>query len=266
MRNLSVMTGSAVIRRERLKDALEVEAEIRALVERIGHCENKEAAVFAVLNCVPCILHGENRIGLKLLTRLLVEGVANATKGMTYTAASMNSANTRVDTFIKAVERIVNTEIHGSVESPTQWSVPMTEDGKEVGIICIENGKVRQVIDNIEKLIDIAVVDDIAAVDKTSRKALWLASVIPYRAAMISLRRKEDFEPEEVKLVQVQIDDFYQNWIELQVIAGITNYIHMLGTGHMADYLFQWKNIYRHSQQGWENLNNLVRYGQCPVC
>jgi hypothetical protein len=36
---------------------------------------------------------------------------------------------------------------------------------------------------------------------------------------------------------------------------GITNYIHQLVTGHIADYLFEWRNLYVHSQQGWENLN-----------
>ena len=190
----TVTTGSFAVRQERLKDALEVEAEIRVLVERIDHCDNNEAAVFAVMNCVPCILHGENRIGLKLLTRLLIEGVGNATKKKTY--ADSNSPVTRVDNFIKAVELIVNTEILGSVESPTQWSVPMTEDRKEIGIICMENGKVHRVIDKIEKLIDIAIVD-------VERTALWLASVIPYRAAMISLRRKEDFELEQAVAVQM---------------------------------------------------------------
>ena len=39
----------------------------------------------------------------------------------------------------------------------------------------------------------------------------------------------------------------------------ITNYIHLLSSGHMSDYLHKWRNLYLHSQQGWESLNNLVK-------
>jgi hypothetical protein len=34
----------------------------------------------------------------------------------------------------------------------------------------------------------------------------------------------------------------------------------MLGTdGHVLEYLFRYKNLYRHSQQGWEAMNNLLK-------
>ena len=40
---------------------------------------------------------------------------------------------------------------------------------------------------------------------------------------------------------------------------GITNYLHMIGSGHIADYLYKWKNLYRFSQQGWEAMNSLIK-------
>jgi len=33
----------------------------------------------------------------------------------------------------------------------------------------------------------------------------------------------------------------------------------MIGAGHMSDYLLTSRNLYRHSQQGWENLNHLLK-------
>lgn len=33
----------------------------------------------------------------------------------------------------------------------------------------------------------------------------------------------------------------------------------MLGTGHIADYLFYWKILYRESQQGWESFNSMLK-------
>jgi hypothetical protein len=40
---------------------------------------------------------------------------------------------------------------------------------------------------------------------------------------------------------------------------GVTNYLHMLASGHIMEYLFKYKNLYRHSQQGWEALNHLLK-------
>jgi len=33
----------------------------------------------------------------------------------------------------------------------------------------------------------------------------------------------------------------------------------MIGSGHVAEYLFKWKNLYRFSQQGWEAMNSLIK-------
>jgi hypothetical protein len=33
----------------------------------------------------------------------------------------------------------------------------------------------------------------------------------------------------------------------------------MIGSGHVAEYLYKWKNLYRFSQQGWEAMNSLIK-------
>jgi hypothetical protein len=35
----------------------------------------------------------------------------------------------------------------------------------------------------------------------------------------------------------------------------VTNYIHMLGSGHVKYYMAVHCNLYKYSQQGWESLN-----------
>jgi hypothetical protein len=42
-------------------------------------------------------------------------------------------------------------------------------------------------------------------------------------------------------------------------IEGVTNYIHMIGSGHVAVYLYKWKNLYQYLQQGWEAINSLIK-------
>jgi hypothetical protein len=39
----------------------------------------------------------------------------------------------------------------------------------------------------------------------------------------------------------------------------MTNYIHVIGSGHRTHYLQEWRNHYRYSQQGWEALNSLLK-------
>ena len=40
---------------------------------------------------------------------------------------------------------------------------------------------------------------------------------------------------------------------------GVTNYILDLHAGCISDYLFHWRNLHTHSQQGWENMNFAIK-------
>jgi hypothetical protein len=53
-------------------------------------------------------------------------------------------------------------------------------------------------------------------------------------------------------------DDYFRKWPAIAGYDGITNYIHMLGAGHIRYYLRKWRNLNRFSNQGWENYNKLV--------
>lgn len=49
---------------------------------REGMCERPETALFLLMQAVPCVLHMENRVSLKMLTMLLlVNGVSEVKKG-----------------------------------------------------------------------------------------------------------------------------------------------------------------------------------------
>jgi hypothetical protein len=40
----------------------------------------------------------------------------------------------------------------------------------------------------------------------------------------------------------------------------ITNYIHILGSGHLPYFAKKYGNLYRFSQQGWEALNQMIKH------
>jgi hypothetical protein len=52
------------------------------------------------------------------------------------------------------------------------------------------------------------------------------------------------------------MDDFFEIWIDLFGEEGLSNYIHLLGAGHMLYFLEKHDCLYLFSQQGWEDLNN----------
>jgi hypothetical protein len=64
---------------------------------------------------------------------------------------------------------------------------------------------------------------------------------------------------DEVQEFQRYVDLFYNEYVELVGRRGITNYFHMLGSGHVAEYLLACGNLYIHSQQGWEAFNSFVK-------
>jgi len=76
---------------------------------------------------------------------------------------------------------------------------------------------------------------------------------------MVILRSRDNLSNEMIASFQKHADLFFQGWISLWQNEGITNYIHMIGASHLADYLFKWKNLYRFSQQGWEAMNFMIK-------
>jgi hypothetical protein len=44
-------------------------------------------------------------------------------------------------------------------------------------------------------------------------------------------------------------------------MQGMTNYFHMIHAGHFAFFLERHRNLYRLSQQGWENVNSMSKRG-----
>lgn len=52
---------------------------------------------------------------------------------------------------------------------------------------------------------------------------------------------------------------FFRNFIDLNGKYAVTNYTHLLGSGHISYYLRKYGNLYMYSQQLWESLNLLIK-------
>ena len=248
------------MRRERLRDALRRERYLRKLKTQIEHGTADENALFLVMQSIPCILHCANRVNLKIFSMLLEDGLAYAKKGMIL--SEFNAEGRRIDEFLLGVATIVNTTILGTVGSPSQWQVPTNDSAKlltEIGPICMVNDKSVKVVDCLEQLIHFCIPPTAVDNKGLNRYDTWLKCIPHYRSAMMRLRQHQDFTDSDIEAFQKDFDLFNQDWMKLHGKDGITNYIHLMSAGHMADYMYEWRNLYRHSQQGWESLNNLIK-------
>ena len=89
--------------------------------------------------------------------------------------------------------------------------------------------------------------------------ALQLPTSSKYCVVMDPLNSYFEFDDDDVRAFQFEADLIMSKYIKLTGRDGMTNYFHMLHAGHMAEFLHKYKNLYRFSQQGWENLNEFTK-------
>jgi len=77
-----------------------------------------------------------------------------------------------------------------------------------------------------------------------------------YRLAMEILRKRSDYTNQDIEMLQDLIDSFFKKYLSETGVEGITNYLHMLASGHIRYYMELHHNLYKYSQQCWGSLNS----------
>jgi hypothetical protein len=249
LRDMSPL-GTLTVKRDSLSKALVAEGKIRLLLTELAHGTASEGAMFLLIQAIPCILHLENRVGIKILTMLFIEGLSNAKEGKLY--LDVPAEGPRIEMFFKRVATIVNKQVLGTANNSAEWQCATDDKMKEIGTIQMDNMRTRRIMAQLELLVEECIVDE-------PDKIKWLACIPKFRDGMIKLRSRADFDDTAIFSFQKDMDEFFHLWVELWGLEGCTNYIHMLSSGHLSVYLQKWKNLYRHSQQGWEAFNSLLK-------
>ena len=204
----------------------------------------KATALVQMMDTVPCLLHMENRMGLKLLAMILKDGLEN-TKNEKLEWLTAECESTRCLDFIASINKAVNRHLIGTEYLPGQWRVPFDTETNQLITICMDNVRIWKVIGGLERIIDLCEVDE-------ERLSLWKESVGHYRKSMQLVNKKTNLSDQEINDYQREADAFFWRWVELHGERGITNYCHLIGSGHIMEYLGHWKNLSAHAQQGWE--------------
>jgi len=156
------------------------------------------------------------------------------------------------DAFFTSINCIANTMIFGTPENPSHWDCPCDRTWRELGIIYLDNTKTWKIVNGIDMFLDLYIDDKI-------ERLKWKHCISKYWNTLLLLCKKCNLMHDEIKQFQQHVDTFYVLWIDLLSCKGITNYIHMLGAGHIGEYLLHHQNLYKHSQQGWEAFNALLK-------
>ena len=250
--------GSILDMQKRLKDQLKIKHELYKLQLQIEHGTRDEKTIhYLLLNALPCILHLENCTGLKIITRLLRIGIDNA-KNNKLAYCTERGETTNASIFLKKIQTTVNTKILGAVDRPSTWKCSYDQETRNVGTISMDNVRTRKLITDIDLLIDDCIPKEVD--NNEASREVWKTWIKNYCVSLDILLVKEDLTDDQIMSYQWALDLFFQQWIDINKgKEGVTNYIHLIGSGHISEYLFEWRNLYEHSQQGWENLNNVVK-------
>ena len=250
------MTGSLEERQERLKNQRVKEWSYKRALECLDNAKasQKRIAIVLMMDAIPCLLHLENRMGIKFLTMVLKTGMNNAINPkdgveLEWMPPTTTTKEDRCVAFVSKVNGIMNSTILGSEDQPTQWTVPYDTKTCKIGDITMDNVRIRKLLIKFELLIDCCFVDN-------EKAALFKSAIYYFREGLKKVNVRHEMSDSEIFAFQKDIDYFYRDWCSLYGVEGITNYAHMLGSGHCMEYLLHWRNLWLHSQQGWEGKFN----------
>jgi hypothetical protein len=195
-----------------------------------------------------CVLHFHQRTVEKIVSELLTRGL-DELDGMV-----------EINEFLDRVHSVVNRQIFGRVDmhedDTTGWKVPMKPDGKQLGEITMDDSTCKLFDRGMDFLIDVAIGSHSLG---PQYAADWKECMAGYRQVRALLNSRKEFDYNDVCAFVSTADAFMERYVALTGRDGMTNYFHMLRDGHFAYYLKKYKNLYRLSQQGWENVNSVMK-------
>jgi hypothetical protein len=158
------------------------------------------------------------------------------------------------------LEQIIKTHAMGKPGNPGRYSIPVDEKEGTILNIKMDGITSQRLISKFDKtLIYLLMNEDESGCDNLERES-WYQFFSPLQNMFETMSQHEDFTDEELDILHVCFDDFYDLWITLCGRDGISNYIHFIITGHLMYYLRKWSNFYWYENEGWEHLNSSIAY------
>jgi len=226
------------------------------ILSKVLAATSLEEAMVKLEKAIPCLLHLENRSSEAIISRLVHRGWE-----------LREDSPEAIKQFIASVETLINERLFGSTECKSSWKFPLEDDGT-MGDFKFANWRARRIMLHYNDLIEICLPDNERAEERNSWSSVatlyrdcimvcvfYLFSLYAYLFKFLIANSKVllfyyfDFSDAQIDAFQNIADDFFAAWLGLLGYDGITNYIHMLGAGHIRYFLIKWRNLNRFSNQ-----------------
>jgi hypothetical protein len=182
--------------------------------------ESVKVSYSKVENQVPCVLHLHKRIIEKVPTLLFTRSLDELASG----------EKTKRIKHIETLQSYVNTLALDTENKPGHWKCPL-KNGDEVGDCSFTD---MQAKDIEEKLGDII---EKAFLLEKSRKDDWHDVKKKMTWILTTLCQRKDFTDEKIIIMFLRLDEWTVDWISLVGREGMTNYTHLMTSGHVVYYL-----------------------------
>jgi hypothetical protein len=146
-----------------------------------------ENAHYLMKNVIPCALHFENRMHLKIITRLLQIGYKHAREGNILRYDGLTTESRAKKACVQAIQSAINEEILGKKDRPIRWTLPLDKENKNIGTILIDNTRCHKMMSQLtSKLLPLCVPEG----ENNSRvdvQALWIVAIQHYTESLAIL-------------------------------------------------------------------------------
>ena len=175
------------------------------------------------------------------------------------------------DALVEAVTVHMNEAVIGTKKHPAQWTFPLKDNkggGKTVEPRNMTGAHAKKCIVGLKSLATVVFspsFDEMSQNPKHTRstnetwETSWHDIMDTFVPLMEQLHQHEDFSDEQVLSFHCLAARFMHQYCDLFQGEGITNYIHLIGAGHITYYLHKYRTLNKFCQQGWEALNQLLK-------
>jgi hypothetical protein len=277
--SLQIATNTPIVKnlcydqkKEVLRYAIELGNKIKYVTSIDSSTENKRLLKKPEMN-IPCILHGEMRVGENLLTRLVnailhayrdsngyPEGTGKIQVEKLQNAINLYFGGMDCDEIAKIIADLNKIEnLQEGLENPIFYTTNfnITTIGLKSEPIRLSNVRIQKLMEIIDSLIDVAF--DLNTPDHANIIGDYKKLFALYKDYSQRLKYRGNFGSQRIDDLQFSLDEMKRHFVHMFGSTAIANYLHIYFSGHMRYFLRFYGNIYVWAQHGFEHKMGAIR-------